>query len=211
MPDTNLAYTIAVEPLSPERQFRSWFFDCVVTIAIAIEQLLGDDVELAELASGLNGNIWGGDVLEIAEWMRDDEHGFLISTKTWAGAAFAILVGCGLFRPGAEHGVYEVAQLRSDRARVRRYLLKLFRTLDAAGKLHPERFLSRMSIEAAQSWKDRNQYPPHLGRIVSGGHETQRLRPLKGSKLGPASEGRRLSPDEIKVVEEKLRRQGHLR
>jgi hypothetical protein len=36
----------------------------------------------------------------------------------------------------------------------------------------------------------------------------ERLRP--GSTFGPASEGRTLSPDEVKLIEEKLRRDGHL-
>lgn len=43
-----------------------------------------------------------------------------------------------------------------------------------------------------------------------GGHNNVRLRPLKGSTFGPASKGRSLSPDEVKPIEEKLRRDGHL-
>jgi hypothetical protein len=30
-----------------------------------------------------------------------------------------------------------------------------------------------------------------------GGHQTQKLKPLKGSTFGPANEGRSLSPEEI--------------
>ena len=38
-----------------------------------------------------------------------------------------------------------------------------------------------------------------------GGHQAQRMKPLKGSKFGPANEGRSLSKEEIAIQEERLR------
>ena len=40
--------------------------------------------------------------------------------------------------------------------------------------------------------------------------KNDRLRPLKGSTFGPGSKGRTGSADEVKPIEEKLRRDGHL-
>lgn len=43
-----------------------------------------------------------------------------------------------------------------------------------------------------------------------GGLQTTHIRALKGSTFGPASEGRRLNPDERRVIEEQMRREGKL-
>lgn len=43
-----------------------------------------------------------------------------------------------------------------------------------------------------------------------GGLSTSRIRALRGSKLGPASEGRKLSPEERKRIEEQMRKDGKL-
>ncbi len=56
-----------------------------------------------------------------------------------------------------------------------------------------------------------NELPKHLqgpGQNRFGGHQTQRLRPFKGSSFGAASVGRSLSPDERKIVEQELREKG---
>jgi hypothetical protein len=48
-------------------------------------------------------------------------------------------------------------------------------------------------------------------RITGLSHTTlTNQRGLKGSKLGPANEGRRLSSDEAKKIEEQLRREGKI-
>lgn len=41
-----------------------------------------------------------------------------------------------------------------------------------------------------------------------GGHQTQRMRPLRGSTFGPANEGRSLSAEEIAKQKERLRELG---
>jgi hypothetical protein len=41
-----------------------------------------------------------------------------------------------------------------------------------------------------------------------GGHKSQKMRPLRGSTLGPANEGRSLSAEEIAKQEERLRELG---
>jgi len=145
MPDSKVAYTIAIRLLPPDTEFRSRFFDCAVKIALEMERLLGDDAELAGLVHNVRGSICAADVEELAEWVVHEEQGFLIFTSTWVGTAFALLAGCGLFRPTAQPGVYEVGRLRSGPSRVRHSLMKLFGTLDAAGELHPEQVLSCMS------------------------------------------------------------------
>ena len=43
-----------------------------------------------------------------------------------------------------------------------------------------------------------------------GGHQTQRIKPLRGSTFGPANEGRSLSAEEIAKQEERLRELGLL-
>lgn len=48
-------------------------------------------------------------------------------------------------------------------------------------------------------------------RIASLSHTTlTKQRGLRGSKLGPANEGRRLSSDEAKKIEDQLRREGKI-
>jgi hypothetical protein len=43
-----------------------------------------------------------------------------------------------------------------------------------------------------------------------GGHQSQRMRALRGSKLGPASDGRFFDDHERKLIEDRLRRDGLL-
>lgn len=43
-----------------------------------------------------------------------------------------------------------------------------------------------------------------------GGLQTTHIRALKGSKIGPANAGRRLTENERKAIEDKMRRQGKL-
>lgn len=43
-----------------------------------------------------------------------------------------------------------------------------------------------------------------------GGLQTSKVRALKGSTFGPAGEGRRLSPEERKAIEEQMRKDGKL-
>ena len=58
-----------------------------------------------------------------------------------------------------------------------------------------------------------NDLPKHLrgpSQNRYGGHRNQRQRALKGSTFGPANKGRSYSSEEIKIVEEELRRKGIL-
>jgi hypothetical protein len=59
---------------------------------------------------------------------------------------------------------------------------------------------------------ERGERLADFGRHLQGlgGLQTSRVRALKGSKIGPANEGRRLSATERKAIEEKMRREGKL-
>jgi hypothetical protein len=53
------------------------------------------------------------------------------------------------------------------------------------------------------------EYPSYLRGY--GNQPLKRPRGFKGSKMGPASEGRKLSPEEIAAVEAQLKQDGKLR
>ena len=69
----------------------------------------------------------------------------------------------------------------------------------------------------SRSWKEENalrlnNYPKELRGFSQnrfGGQNTQRLRTYRG-KFGPAGPVRHLTPDEIKAVEQELRKKGRL-
>ena len=61
---------------------------------------------------------------------------------------------------------------------------------------------------AAQKRDADVKYPGHL--MGYGNRPLKRPRGLRGSKFGPASEGRKLSPEEIAEVEAQLKEEGTL-
>jgi hypothetical protein len=59
--------------------------------------------------------------------------------------------------------------------------------------------------------KTLNDLPPDLrgpSQNRYGGHQAQKMKPLRGSTFGPANEGRSLSAEEIAQQEERLREMG---
>ena len=62
-----------------------------------------------------------------------------------------------------------------------------------------------------RSKKRVNGLPPELrgpAQNKYGGHRSQRMKPIRGSKLGPANEGRTLTAEEKIAVENELRKKG---
>ena len=71
-----------------------------------------------------------------------------------------------------------------------------------------------LALDESKPNKDRlESLPKHLrgpAQNRHGGHQTRKIKPLKGSKFGPASEGRSLSKEEIEKFESDLRSKGLL-